>query len=186
VIASAGIGSTFSSIHGALHSTAFAIAGDVLVLLAGVLWLGLGFRVHRDARRRIEDGRLVAIATALGFLVPYAGPLVYLLFRPPETLADARAREAEMRALRIRLARPEEVCPVCRTEVESDYLICPVCTTRLREPCPRCSSPLDPLWQACPYCATDRGAAYADLDTALTAEMAINAELERQRAQRLS
>ena len=185
--------SAFGSIHTALHSSAASIAANVLILFAVVLWLGLGFRVHRDARRRVDDGWLVAFATALGFALPYVGPVIYLLFRPPETLADAHAREIELRALRGRLLQAAPHCPVCLSEVESDYLVCPVCTTRLREQCPTCDSALDPLWQACPFCATPRtatiatddgGVSYVDLDTALTAEAAVSTEFEQRRAKR--
>ncbi len=176
-------GSAFGSIHGALHSSAATMAGDVLILFALVLWLGLGFRVHRDARRRIDDGWLVGLSTVLGFGLPYVGPVVYMLFRPPETLADAHAREIEMRALRGRLLQATPHCPVCLSEVETAYLVCPVCTTQLREQCTNCDAALDPLWQACPYCATPIGATTAaddgaklpfvtDLDAALTAEAA--------------
>jgi hypothetical protein len=186
------IASAFGSIHGALHSTAFAVAGNLVVVLAVVLWLGLGFRVVRDARRRIDDGWIVALSGALGFGVPYVGPVVYMLFRPPETLADTRAREIEMRALRDRLGRTDPHCPVCLTETEPEYLVCPVCTTRLREQCSKCDAALEPLWQACPYCATPVTAAgeltmpiVADLDVALSAEAAtVNGELAQRRAQR--
>ena len=75
---------------------------------------------------------------------------------------------------------------MCLTEVETDYLLCPVCTTRLREQCPSCDAALDPLWQACPYCATPLTAHLADLDAALTAEIAVNGDLAQRRAQRLS
>jgi len=179
-------GSAFGSIHSALHSSAISVVGTVLILFLVVLWLGLGFRVHRDARRRIDDGWLVGLATALGFGLPYIGPVVYLLFRPPETLADTHAREVELRALRGRLLQGAPHCPVCLTEVETDYLLCPVCTTRLREQCPSCDAALDPLWQACPYCATPLTAHVADLDAALTAEIAVNGDFAQRRAQRLS
>ncbi|HUZ98848.1 MAG TPA: zinc ribbon domain-containing protein [Gaiellaceae bacterium] len=179
-------GSAFGSIHSALHSSALSVAGNVLILFAVVLWLGLAFRVYRDARRRIDDEWLVGLSTALGVGLPYVGPLVYLLFRPPETLADAHAREVELRALRGRLLQGAPHCPVCLTEVESDYLVCPVCTTRLREQCRSCDSALDPLWQACPYCATPLTPHVADLDAALTAEVAVNGNLAHRRAQRLT
>lgn len=179
-------GSAFGSIHSALHSSAVSVVGTVLILFAIVLWLGLGFRVHRDARRRMDDGWLVGLATALGFGLPYVGPVVYLLFRPPETLADTHAREVELRALRGHLLQGAPHCPVCLTEVETDYLVCPVCTTRLREQCPACDSALDPLWQACPYCATPLTPHVADLDAALTAEIAVNGDLAPRRARRLS
>jgi len=173
------VGSTFGSIHSVLHSGAMSTATTVLILFAVVLWLGLGFRVNRDARRRIDDGWLVGLSTVLGFGVPFVGPVVYVLFRPPETLADLHARDVEMQALRGRLLQAAPHCPVCASEVESDYLVCPVCTTRLREQCRACDAALDPLWQTCPYCATPVAAAAtgssvipfpSDLDAALTAE----------------
>jgi hypothetical protein len=184
--------SAFGSLHDALHSTAFSVAGNVVLLLAVVLWLGLGFRVVRDARRRLDDGWLVGLSGVVGFGLPYVGPVVYMLFRPPETLADTRAREIEMRALRERLSRSESHCPVCLTEAEPAYIVCPVCTTRLREPCSNCDAPLERLWQACPYCATPVAAtaetavaAVSDLDAALTAEAAtVNGDLAQRRAQR--
>lgn len=160
------------------HSTAFVLTRDIVVAVLVALWLGLAFRTHRDAKRRIDDGRLVGLATLVG-LVPIAGPLLYLLFRPPETLEEARARHIEIRAFEARLGH-EPCCPVCRAMVAESYLVCPVCTTTLKEPCVDCKSPLDPLWQACPYCATPVGAALmVDLDTALSAETAALATRER-------
>jgi predicted amidophosphoribosyltransferase len=53
-----------------------------------------------------------------------------------------------------RLSRRDAHCPVCRAEVEPEYLICPVCTTKLKQACVTCKSPLEPLWQVCPFCET--------------------------------
>ena len=126
--------------------------------------------MHRDARRRIRDPFLVFVATLLGLAPPYIGPVVYLLFRPSETIADVRSRRAELRALEQQLTRSQPACPVCNSPVEPDFLACPVCTTMLREPCAACKTPLEPLWQLCPYCLTPVGPAEMDLDAALTAE----------------
>jgi hypothetical protein len=171
------------SLHSVFHSTAFTLTRDIVIAALVALWLGLAFRTHRDAKRRIDDGWLVGLATLLG-LVPIAGPLLYLLFRPPETLEEAHARSIEIRAIEERLGRVEPRCPICRTAVEASYLVCPVCTTTLKEPCVECKSPLDPLWQACPYCATPVGAAVTvDLDTALSAETASFASRKRTKRQ---
>jgi hypothetical protein len=156
------------------HSTAFVVAQDLAVSCAVLFWLGCAFWTHRDAKRRIDDPLLVWTATLLG-LVPIGGPLAYLLFRPPETLADGRTRRVELRALEMSLDRREPRCPVCRTAVEPAFLVCPVCTTNLKEPCRACAAPLEPLWQVCPYCTTPVKAPEAvDLDAALTAEAASN------------
>ena len=169
------------SLHTVFHSTAFVLTRDLAIAALVALWLGLAFRTHRDAKRRVEDGWLVGLATLVG-LVPIAGPLVYLMFRPPETLEEAHARHVEIRAIEERLGRAEARCPICRTVVEQSYLVCPVCTTALKEPCAECKAPLEPLWQACPYCATPVGTAVTvDLDTALTAETASLATAKRKR-----
>jgi hypothetical protein len=178
VLARGGIqASAFASVHSALHSTPFLVARDLALLLLAILWFGQAHWVYRDARRRIGDPWLVATATLLG-LVPVVGAAIYVLFRPPETLADTRTRAAEVRALEAALAGRHELCPVCRFEVEPAYLVCPVCTTRLRHACATCDAAIDPLWQACPFCGTRAGSTApalapvgADLDAALTAEL---------------
>ncbi len=129
---------------------------SILVLVAGVaavFWLASAYWTYNDARRRIEDPWLVAFASVLG-LVPYIGPLVYMLFRPPEYLEDVRERELEIKAMEDRLSRRDLVCPVCRSEVDSSFLVCPICTTKLRQACVNCRAPLEALWQVCPYCET--------------------------------
>ena len=85
---------------------------------------------------------------------PFLGPLIYMLFRPPEYLEDVRERELEIKAIESRLGGPEHKCRVCGCEVEPDFLVCPVCTTKLRAACSDCSRPLEPAWQVCPYCET--------------------------------
>ena len=166
--------SAFGSVHGLLHSTAFDVARNLVLVLAVVFWLGLAYWVYRDARRRVDDPWLIGAATLLAVVAPYVGAAVYLLFRAPETLDDVRARELEMRALEDRIAMHTPHCPVCRAEVDASFLLCPVCTTQLKQPCRGCSAALDASWQACPYCATPVVVG-ADLDAALTAELAATA-----------
>jgi Double zinc ribbon len=169
--------SAFGSVHDLLHSTAFVVGRNLALFLAFVFWLGFAYWVYRDARRRIDDPWLTGTATLLGLSVPYVGPLIYLLFRPPETLAEVRTRDLELLALEEQLGHHALQCPVCRLEVEPSFLLCPVCTTRLKRACVRCSAVLEPEWQLCPYCATAPVAATPelvapDLDAALTAEAA--------------
>ena len=119
-----------------------------------VLWLSLGYWTYKDAKRRIEDPVLIAMAVVLGLIPPYVGALVYMLFRPPEYLEDVRERELEIKAMEERLSRGDLYCPVCRAEVSADFLVCPVCTTKLKQACANCKAPLEALWQVCPYCET--------------------------------
>jgi predicted amidophosphoribosyltransferase len=90
----------------------------------------------------------------VALIVPFLGPFVYMLFRPPEYLDDVRERELEIKAMEERIAAVDLRCPVCHAEVDSSYLVCPVCTTKLKQACVSCGSPLEPIWQVCPYCET--------------------------------
>jgi hypothetical protein len=157
--------------HGFLHSPGVILARNVAVVLAVVFWLGLAYWVFKDARRRISDPFLVVLATLLGLAPPCVGPVIYLLFRPAETIADVRAQRVEVQALEHQLGRSSlPACPVCSAAIEADYLGCPVCATVLRQPCVRCLAPLEPLWQMWPLLHAQIELTAADLDAALTAE----------------
>jgi hypothetical protein len=127
---------------------------SLLALFGVVFWLATAWWVYKDARRRMEDPVLIGTAVLLGLVVPFLGPFIYMLFRPPEYLEDVRERELEIRAMEDRLARRDLHCPVCRSEVDASFLVCPVCTTKLKQACANCKAPLEALWQVCPYCET--------------------------------
>lgn len=139
---------------GFFGSSTWHVLRNLLLFFAVVFWGALGYWVYKDARRRVEDPWLVAMATVVGLVPPYLGPFLYMLFRPPEYLEEVRERELEIRAIEERLAARDLRCPVCRSEVEPGFLVCPVCTTRLKQACSSCRAPLEALWQVCPYCAT--------------------------------
>jgi hypothetical protein len=146
--------STFSGVHDFFNSGTWLVIRNLLIFFVIVFWLSVGYWVYKDARRRIEDQWLVAMATVLGLVPPFVGAFVYMLFRPPEYLEDVRERELEIKAMEERLSLRDLHCPVCRAEVEPTFLICPVCTTRLKQACVNCNQPLEALWQVCPYCET--------------------------------
>ena len=139
---------------GFFDSDTWIVARNLAIFFVVVFWLATAYWVHKDARRRVDDPWLVAMATLLGLVPPFLGPIIYLFFRPPEYLEDVRERELELRAMEARLAESELRCPVCRAHVEQSYLVCPVCTTRLKQACGSCGAPLEPIWQVCPFCAT--------------------------------
>jgi len=85
-------------------SNTWDVARNLVIFMAVVFWLATVYWVYKDARRRIEDPWLVAMATLLGAVPPFLGPLIYMLFRPPEYLEDVRERELEMLAIEERLA----------------------------------------------------------------------------------
>jgi hypothetical protein len=146
--------SIFSGVHTFFHSSAWHALSLALIAFVLVFWLATVYWVFKDAHRRIDDSRLVALAVLIGAIPPFIGPLIYMLFRPPEYLEDVRERDLEIRAIESRLGGPEVKCKVCGCEVEPDFLVCPVCTTKLRSACAGCARPLEPAWQVCPYCET--------------------------------
>ncbi len=119
-----------------------------------VLWLASAFFVFKDARRRIADPVLIAVAVATAIVFPFVGVLIYTILRPPEYLDDVRERELEIRAMERRLGADQR-CPYCRSEIENSFLICPVCTSKLKTACRRCKAPLEQHWKVCPYCETE-------------------------------
>jgi hypothetical protein len=147
-------GDLFDGVNDFFHSGTWLVIRNLAIFFVVVFWLASAYWVLKDARRRIEDPWLVAMATLLGLVPPFVGPLVYLFFRPPEYLEDIRERELEIRAMEDRVGRRESPCPVCRATVEPEFLICPVCTTKLKQACATCKAPLEPLWQVCPFCET--------------------------------
>jgi RNA polymerase subunit RPABC4/transcription elongation factor Spt4 len=145
---------TFGSVHDFFHSSTWYVIRNLAIFFVIVFWASTIFWVYKDAKRRIEDPMLVWLATVLGAVPPFLGAFIYMLFRPPEYLEDVRERELEIKAMEKRLGGRDLYCPVCRAEVEEDFLICPVCTTKLRQSCVSCHRPLEALWQVCPYCET--------------------------------
>jgi Double zinc ribbon len=172
--------STFGGIHDFFNSGTWLVVRNLTFFFLFVFWLAVGYWVYKDARRRIEDPWLVGMAVILGLIPPYVGAFIYMLFRPPEYLEDARERQLEIKAMEQRLARRDLFCPVCRAEVDSTYLVCPVCTTKLKQSCVSCKAPLEALWQICPYCGTPV-AAPATLPTFEAGPTALRAPRRAQR-----
>ena len=148
------IASVFGGVHDFFHSATWYTIRAAATLFIFILWAATVYWVWKDARRRIASPTVVWLCTVIGAIPPFLGPLVYMLFRPPEYLEDVRERELEMRAIERRLDEHEEQCSVCGCKVEPEYLVCPVCTTKLRSACVSCGKPIEPAWQVCPYCET--------------------------------
>ena len=144
----------FGGVSDFFESGTWLVIRNLSLFFVVVFWLATAYWVFKDARRRVDDPWLVAMATILGLVPPFVGPIIYLFFRPPEYLEDVRERELEIQAMEERLASRELHCPVCRAQVDPSFLVCPVCTTKLKQACVTCASPLEALWQICPYCAT--------------------------------
>jgi hypothetical protein len=157
----------FGGVDDFFDSGTWMVIRNLTLFFVVVFWLATVYWVFKDARRRIEDPWMVAMATILGAVPPFLGPIIYLFFRPPEYLEDVRERELEIRTMEDRLSSHSQRCPVCRATVDAQWLVCPVCTTRLKQACDKCGSPLEALWQMCPYCANPVGPGLG-LDDALS------------------
>ncbi len=169
--------SLFGGVNDFFDSGAWLVIRNLSLFFLAVFWLATAYWVYKDARRRIDDPWLVAMAAVLGLVPPFIGAIVYMLFRPPEYLEDVRERELEIKAMEERLSREDMHCPVCRTEVDASFLICPVCTTKLKQACTGCRAPLESLWQVCPYCETS-------VDSPTTVKLADTWEAEPRRERR--
>ncbi len=137
------------------------LAINLLILFLVVLYIAMIAYTYLDARRRLDDGVLVACATVAS-LAPFVGTIVYTILRPPEFLDDKRERDLEIRAAELRVRQLVDAsCPNCEHPVERTYLRCPNCRARIKDPCESCGKPVDPRWSICPYCETPMRAAAA-------------------------
>jgi RNA polymerase subunit RPABC4/transcription elongation factor Spt4 len=141
----------------------------VLIWAASVLW------AYRDIRRRSEDISVQVLAVCLVLILPFAGILLHLILRPPQTLSEKYERSLEEEYLR-RDIEEKYVCPNCQRAVEPDFIVCPHCHTDLRRRCAACERVVDLTWSVCPYCGDDgqtaarraptlRGDAYTDVSS---------------------
>jgi RNA polymerase subunit RPABC4/transcription elongation factor Spt4 len=144
----------FETINKIIGSPLWMLALYVLLFCLVVLWLVLVFWTFKDARKRIDDPIIVAVAVLTSLVLPYMGTLVYAILRPAEYIAEARERELEMRAMEQEL-HTLRACPSCGGIVRPDYLACPSCRRPLRSACAYCDRVLEPGWKLCPYCGRE-------------------------------
>jgi hypothetical protein len=80
--------------------SALSLLIEVFLVL---LWLALIWWTYQDVRRRTENCGFITLALVLAIVIPYFGPIIYLIIRPPEVMQEARERELELLALERRL-----------------------------------------------------------------------------------
>src|SRR2546423_8739941 len=117
------------------------------------LWIASVWWTFRDIRARTTDIFWQVAATLLGAVSSSPGLLIYVILRPPKTLAqlyeDSLEEEAFLQGIQV-----HNSCPVCKQRVEPEFIFCPWCQTRLKRTCVRCERPLTLRWKMCPYCGT--------------------------------
>jgi RNA polymerase subunit RPABC4/transcription elongation factor Spt4 len=129
----------------------FAIFGA----LFAAMWLSLTIWTFRDMRARSRDPFAQILAALVVAVLPGIGLLVYLILRPPETLAEAYERALEEEAL-LQEIEERPVCPGCSRQVDSHWMLCAHCHTRLRKACPDCNAIIELQWDLCPFCGNQR------------------------------
>lgn len=123
----------------------------VLGAMSAGLWLSLVIWAFRDMRLRSRDPLAHILAALVVGAIPVVGVVLYLILRPPETLAERYERSLEEEALLQEIEeRPR--CPGCSRMVQDDWLICAYCHTQLKKRCTACSERLELIWTRCPYC----------------------------------
>ncbi|GAB4478388.1 MAG: zinc ribbon domain-containing protein [Anaerolineae bacterium] len=123
----------------------------IIAATATALWISMIIWTFRDMRSRTRDVFAQIIAALVVALLNIPGLLVYLILRPPETLAEQYERALEEEAL-LQEIEDKKVCPGCGNPTRETWRICPSCHTRLKKPCPNCGELLDLPWTLCPYC----------------------------------
>ena len=170
----------------------FASIVDYLVLvcagggaLVAALWVSFVIWAFRDMRARSRDPIAQIFAALVVALLPGVGLLIYVILRPPETLAEAYERALEEEAL-LQEIEEKPKCPGCSRQVDGNWILCAHCHTRLKKKCRDCGELHELQWNLCPYCGnhhvdlyevegpaemSESVAAYAPLDTSnLSAE----------------
>lgn len=127
------------------------IVAAVLGALLAALWISLVIWALRDMRARSRDPFAQLMAALTVAALPLVGIVIYLILRPPETLAEAYERALEEEAL-LQEIEERPSCPGCSRTTEANWLLCPHCHTRLKKACPDCNALLALNWNLCPYC----------------------------------
>ena len=127
------------------------IVAAVIGALLAALWLSLIIWTFRDMRLRSRDPFAQILAALVVAVLPVVGLIIYLILRPPETLAEAYERALEEVAL-LQEIEERPACPGCSRTVEPGWILCPYCHTRLRMRCLDCDSLLELQWNLCPFC----------------------------------
>jgi len=150
-----------------INNPIVGLVGDMVKVYVLLLWLGTAYWAFRDMQARTENPLLPYFAAGLIiFFTPVLfifAVVLYLIVRPRETLAEVYERSLAEETLLAEVEK-NQLCPVCRDRVESDWLVCPNCRTRLHRVCPSCNRLAEPSWPLCAYCGSEfdwaeRGAA---------------------------
>lgn len=138
----------FSSLNDAV-----VLAVTIVSAFVAALWFSLVIWTFRDMRARSRDAFAQLLAAAVVLLFNLPGLVIYLILRPPRTLAEVYEQSLEEEAL-LQSIEEKRVCPGCARQVNEAWRVCPNCRTKLKKTCAHCGQLMDLPWNICPYCAT--------------------------------
>lgn len=136
-----------------------ALTNFLLILTAffgaflSALWLSLVIWTFRDMRARSRDILAQLLAALVVAVLTLPGLIIYLVLRPPRTLAETYEQSLEEEAL-LQEIEEKRVCPGCGRHAQETWRVCPNCYTKLKKNCAKCGELMDLPWNLCPYCAT--------------------------------
>jgi RNA polymerase subunit RPABC4/transcription elongation factor Spt4 len=125
-------------------------AHDFLSGLVDRFYFGAGRVLWRVFERDVFAQLLAALVVAV---LTLPGLIVYLILRPPRTLAEIYEQSLEEEAL-LQEIEEKRVCPGCGRQAQENWRVCPNCYTKLKKACAQCGELMDLPWNLCPYCAT--------------------------------
>lgn len=129
------------------------LAVTIVSAFVAALWFSLVIWTFRDMRARSRDAFAQLLAAAVVLLFNLPGLVIYLILRPPRTLAEVYEQSLEEEAL-LQSIEDKRVCPGCARQVDEAWRVCPNCRTKLKKTCDHCGQLMDLPWNICPYCAT--------------------------------
>ena len=144
----------FQGVRDFFDSQIWDVIKNVAIFFLVAFWLATAYWVYKDARRRIEDPWLIAIAVALGVFPPFFGPIIYLCSsgRPntSTTYGSASSRSRRWRTRLVARSAARSAAPSSTRAISHARSA----RRKLKDSCRRCHQSLEPLWQICPYCET--------------------------------
>ena len=134
-------------------NSAIVITAAFLGAFLAALWLSLTIWTFRDMRARSRDVFAQILAALVVAVLSLPGLIIYLVLRPPRTLAETYEQSLEEEAL-LQEIEDKRVCPGCGRHADEGWIVCPNCHTKLKKGCQSCGRLMDLPWNICPFCAT--------------------------------
>ena len=145
----------FDGVSDFFDSGTWLVIRNLGIFFVVVFWLASAYWVYKDARRRIDDPWLVAMAThpRRSSRRSSGRSSTSSSGRPStwRTCASASSRSVRWRSAS---GAGSRTAPSAAQRSSPSTWSVPVCTTKLKQACASCKAPLEPLWQVCPYCET--------------------------------